>query len=1266
MDNKPHPAYTGEDSFVFVCYAHADIDIVYPEIQRLQESGFNIWYDEGIRPGSEWSAAIAEAIERCSAFLYFITPDAVASEHCRREVNFALEQECSMLAAHLKETEVPSALRLSLSHRQAVLNYGENADRFAFKLVQALKDVQAGRPVEFRTPERTLSIGDFRLDVGTQQLSRNGQSETLEPKDMSVLMHLVEFAPEVVSSEELLSRNWPGAVVGDNALHQVIARLRRVLGDDAKNPAYIETLSRRGYRLLAPVAESLHPRHADRVRSKTTSRKTLLTACGIIVASLAAVYVWFDRNSPEVSTVAVFEADRPTRVAIVPFRDLSPSGDFAWLAGGTSQELQNNINSLPRFTVVPYRLLADTPLDQMNSKVDLVIEGTLQAKDDRATMTISLIDTGSGKQVLNERFVGSDSDPFQLQKEISLRIARYFDNATFDPTAAPTKAEAWEPYLRYMHLQTGGDPAEEEYWLERAVEIDPAWAAGWFNLTIQLTRRAASMNEERWRNKAMNAFERLFELAPENSWMYHYATGDFERVYLGNMSEAERAYRTMVLEGDGALGYAILMHGSGLNAEAERALQNIVELSEPYMVPAWDHLSSARISIGDYSGAIEAATHGSELVPEGQLGLLWNKAMAEAKSGDIASARASLEAQTEYLDSLDDDYLYRPLVENSTSILAFEVALARGDTEEGRTQAEALAEAEIYLWAGIAFLRLGQEDRASELLQQAGAPEALDRWYIYNATMFTPPELRRHPEIRKVYNKLGYTDEWRLELCRRASTLPPDTGITCEPAIYEAEKDLEPTIAILPFATPKDSQMDLDRSQDVADEISQRLIRTDRINLVASREARRFRGTTLGLADLAAKLRATHVLEGTVEQISDKTRVGYEFIDLKSGLLVASDRIEFQTNDRAALFGAYDQIVADIARSLGIQPGQPVPQDPASVDRSAYELIARANQITAYESGLGIDVLPMIERALEYDPNYARAHLAKAIALHDQGALLRGGDAIQALRDSINSAQTALEIDPTLSYAYATIGDSTARLELDFRKAQAFFEQARRAEPSIYYTPAYEIDVLMWAGQHDHAYNLAAQWVAREPVNWFAKNMAAQALTRAGRHTEASALFDEALQIAPKQVFNLVVACNHYVHFAKNYERAAEIVALAEDAGWDASTCRDDLIFHRDGNPKPLNDLVSAAMKDPVELRYITRTLFELGRYEEHMDWFLKRIEKNHALVWVPHEIEAILEDYWGNLNEWALSDPSQASARLERIKKHRSAIDNVTVKMTL
>jgi hypothetical protein len=75
----------------------------------------------------------------------------------------------------------------------------------------------------------------------------------LEPQVMDLLVYLAEAKGEVRSKDEIASALWPGASVNDDALSRTVWKLRQALGDDAKSPRYVQTVSRRGYRLLETV-----------------------------------------------------------------------------------------------------------------------------------------------------------------------------------------------------------------------------------------------------------------------------------------------------------------------------------------------------------------------------------------------------------------------------------------------------------------------------------------------------------------------------------------------------------------------------------------------------------------------------------------------------------------------------------------------------------------------------------------------------------------------------------------------------------------------------------------------------------------------------------------------------------------------------------------------------------------------------------------------------------------------------------------------------
>src|SRR5450759_4064657 len=98
-----------------------------------------------------------------------------------------------------------------------------------------------------------LKIGDWLVDSATNDICRNSELVHLEPKVADLLIALAQRADQVVSREELLAQVWSGVVVSDDVLTQGVIKLRKALGDTSKEPVYIRTIPKRGYRLIAPV-----------------------------------------------------------------------------------------------------------------------------------------------------------------------------------------------------------------------------------------------------------------------------------------------------------------------------------------------------------------------------------------------------------------------------------------------------------------------------------------------------------------------------------------------------------------------------------------------------------------------------------------------------------------------------------------------------------------------------------------------------------------------------------------------------------------------------------------------------------------------------------------------------------------------------------------------------------------------------------------------------------------------------------------------------
>ena len=113
-------AYKGSEPYIFISYAHADSERVFPIITALQERGYRVWYDAGIEAGTEWPEYIAEHLDGCAAFLAFISEGSMNSHNCRREINFAIELRKEPMVIYLEDVKMSLGMRMQLGSLQAM------------------------------------------------------------------------------------------------------------------------------------------------------------------------------------------------------------------------------------------------------------------------------------------------------------------------------------------------------------------------------------------------------------------------------------------------------------------------------------------------------------------------------------------------------------------------------------------------------------------------------------------------------------------------------------------------------------------------------------------------------------------------------------------------------------------------------------------------------------------------------------------------------------------------------------------------------------------------------------------------------------------------------------------------------------------------------------------------------------------------------------------------------------------------------------------
>lgn len=189
--------------------------------------------------------------------------------------------------------------------------------------------------------DRPFQLGTvMRVRPSLHQIERDGKTTKVEPRLMRVLCVLAASPGEVVSREALLETVWPDALVQDEALTQTVSRLRRALGDRARDARVIATIPKAGYRLIAPVTVEEEPPTVAATQGAAPASpapgpgRWLWVGAGLAGLAALAVAAWVGRPDPALPT--------PQPVPLTTFRGLeldpaiAPDGQrfaFTWDQG---------------------------------------------------------------------------------------------------------------------------------------------------------------------------------------------------------------------------------------------------------------------------------------------------------------------------------------------------------------------------------------------------------------------------------------------------------------------------------------------------------------------------------------------------------------------------------------------------------------------------------------------------------------------------------------------------------------------------------------------------------------------------------------------------------------------------------------------------------------------------------------------------------------------------------------------------------------------
>ncbi|MGH6608789.1 MAG: winged helix-turn-helix domain-containing tetratricopeptide repeat protein, partial [Burkholderiaceae bacterium] len=350
-----------------------------------------------------------------------------------------------------------------------------------------------------------LQVGSWEVAPDLNQIRCGREVVHLEPKTMTVLLYLASRPGEVASRNELLAAVWPGVIVGDNALTQVIIKLRKALGDTAREPAYIEAISKRGYRLIATVvrpsaAESIEP---DQARPTVSTRgATLWIGAALVVVVLIGAAIWLFIQSNE-GNEAGSRSPSPTElsptatlptVIVNPLEAVGEDAKQSLLARALSADLVTDLSKISGLRVISgSQHQGQARQGAEKSRARYALSGTVQGDGEQLRLHFLLTDVVDGRQLWSHRFDRQATDLFAVQDDLVRNIlavlpVKVSEAETLRLAQRYTRnREAYEYFLRaqaalLVRRRAQNETARQMYW--KAINSDPTFARAYAGLAM--------------------------------------------------------------------------------------------------------------------------------------------------------------------------------------------------------------------------------------------------------------------------------------------------------------------------------------------------------------------------------------------------------------------------------------------------------------------------------------------------------------------------------------------------------------------------------------------------------------------------------------------------------------------------------------------------------------------------------------------------------------------------------------------------------------
>ncbi len=649
-----------------------------------------------------------------------------------------------------------------------------------------------------------FKLGRWDVTPSERRIGRGDISKVLSPRAMDVLVHLARRSNDVVSSAELLEAHWPRSVRSANAVHKIITELRHAFGEEPHGDVSIQTVSKRGYRLVAVASELANgtdthaPSNGDahaptldfsqtrlangsKARQRWSSRKVMVFSS--LAAALVVIGWSISTLSTQRATVVVLGNHS---AVLLPVADTLPGA------------IRQGFEDLPDQVVAHFRMMGATVHDDVKQvrrdtnvahawDVDYAV--TFDARDEgqRLEATLAIVPALASLPSHREAFSFPEADRKSFRTKM---VEHAIDDLTvLLDDAHLERMRSWgtqnpDAYLlarkgdEFQRIQTVASNRRAEQMFRKALEVDPKFPYAYGSLSAvywAIGQTPADLAEREGTRQDLLALRRDARTAITDSAALDAIDQALQFVSIGSASDAEQVWRKEIINNphdSGAMRwYARVLMGAKLLDESEAYIDRAIAEARSAGSDDVSGLQSEYVTLytirRDFETQVELVKDLVDRVNPDFTLSLYGLVQCLSKLGRFTEAEAYLER----LKRTDEKWGYNAGVY---------LRVHRGDIRPHSPELQAALADPLVTHStksDVCFI-LGDVDCGTEELLAIEPEYAWLRWHFNPAQeAYFAANVVSDPRYQKTLEALGVGKAWRADVRRGAEELSAITGI---------------------------------------------------------------------------------------------------------------------------------------------------------------------------------------------------------------------------------------------------------------------------------------------------------------------------------------------------------------------------------------------------------------------------------------------------------------------------------------------------------